>query len=232
MPTVKETLDAVEAAHKAMPFQKHPLWQGLSNCTFTKAQVCEFARQYGIIPLHNHNYHGRLYVLCPDPKWRARLAEVVYEEGTGQIYSNGIPHNQLYLNFGRGLGLSDDELWKADYCPEAIAFKTYFQDVCSHNIVEGIAAHMLGAEAQGPGFYAGMARRMKDAYGLDDKTVDFWVIHDEADEDHSGVGVELLAAFAKTDDDRKLVIKAAREMIEMTMLLYDGIMKRVNAIKN
>jgi len=232
MPSVAETLEAVEAAHREMPYREHPLWQGLSQCTFTKAQVCEFAKQFGIIPLHNHNYHGRLYVLCPNPKWRSRLAEVVYEEGTGKIYSNGLPHNELYLNFGRGLGLADDELWNADYCPAAIGFKAYFSDVCSHNIVEGIAAHMLGAEAQGPGFFAGMAKRMEKAYGLTRQTVDFWIIHDEADEDHSRVGVELLADFAKTDEDRKLVIKATREMVRMTMLLYDGILARMSAVEN
>ena len=232
MLSVEQTLEAVEAVHREMPYREHPLWQGLSQCTFSKPQVREFARQFGIIPLHNHNYHGRLYVLCPNPKWRSRLAEVVYEEGTGKIYSNGLPHNELYLNFGRGLGLSDDELWNPDYCPAAIAFKAYFSDVCSHNIVEGISAHMLGAEAQGPGFFAGMARRMQKAYDLTQQTVDFWIIHDEADEDHSRVGVELLADFAKTDEDRKLVVKSVREMVQMTWLLYDGILARMSAIKN
>lgn len=230
MPSVQETLDSIEAVHKKLPFEKHPLWAGLSEGTFTKTQVAEFAKQFGIIPLHNHNYHGRLYVLCPDPKWRAHIAEVVYEEGTGQIFSKGIPHNQLYINFGRGLGIPEKDMWEADYCSEAVAFKAYFQDVCSHNIIEGIAAHMLAAEAQGPGFFKGMARRMQKAYGLSDEAVDFWVIHDEADSEHSNVGVELLADFAKTDADRELVVKAAREMIEMTMLLYDGILKRVKAV--
>jgi pyrroloquinoline-quinone synthase len=230
MPTVQQTLDAIAGMHEEMPFQKHPLWAGLSEGTWSKPQLGEFAKQYGIIPLHNHNYHGRLYVLCPNPKWRAHLAEVVYEEGTGKIFSNGIPHNQLYLNFSRGLGIPDEDMWQASYCPEAVAFKCYFQDVCSHNIVEGIAAHMLASEAQGPGFFAGMARRMQKNYGLSQQAVDFWIIHDEADGEHSNVGVELLGDFAKTDQDRELVLKTAREMIEMSMLLYDGILARVKAL--
>ena len=230
MPSVKATLDAIAGMHKEMPFEKHPLWAGVSDGVFSKKQVGEFARQYGIIPLHNHNYHGRLYVLCPDPKWRARLAEVVYEEGTGKIFSKGIPHNQLYLNFSRGLGIRDEDMWQADYCAQAVAFKCYFQDVCSHDIVEGIAAHMLASEAQGPGFFSGMARRMRKNYGLSAKAVDFWVIHDEADSEHSSVGAELLGDFAKTDQDRERVIRTAREMIEMSMLLYDGILRRVKAL--
>jgi pyrroloquinoline-quinone synthase len=230
MPTVQETLDAIANMHKEMPFDKHPLWAGLYEGTLSKRQVGEFAKQFGIIPLHNHNYHGRLYVICPHPKWRSRLAEVVYEEGTGKLFSNGIPHNQLYLNFSRGLGIPDQEMWQADYCPEALAFKSYFKDICSHNIVEGVAAHMLASEAQGPGFFAPMARRMQKHYGLSDQAVAFWVIHDAADSDHSSVGVELLGDFAKTEEDRELVIKTARDMIEMSMLLYDGILNRVKAV--
>ena len=230
MPTVQETLGAIANMHKEMPFEKHPLWAGLYEGTFSKRQVGEFAKQFGIIPLHNHNYHGRQYVICPDPKWRSRLAEVVYEEGTGKLDSNGIPHNQLYLNFSRGLGIPDEEMWQPDYCAEALAFKSYFSDICSHNIIEGIAAHMLASEAQGPGFFAPMARRMQKHYGLSDQAVDFWVIHDAADSDHSSVGVELLGDFAKTQQDRELVIKTARGMIEMSMMLYDGILTRVKAV--
>lgn len=230
MLSVQETLDAIANMHKEMPFEKHPLWNGLYEGTFSKRQVGEFAKQYGIIPLHNHNYHGRLYVICPDPKWRARIAEVVYEEGTGKIFSNGVPHNQLYLNFSRGLGIPDDEMWHADYCREAVAFRTYFKDICSHNIVEGIAGHMLASEAQGPGFFAPMARRMQKHYGLSDQAVDFWVIHDAADSDHSSVGAELLGDFAKTQQERELVLKTARDMIEMSMLLYDGIFNRLKAV--
>ncbi len=167
MPTVEQTLAAVAKVHEAMPFQKHPLWDGLEKGSFSKKQVQEFARQYGIIPLHNHNYHGRLYVICPDPTWRARIAEVVYEEGTGRLFAKGVPHNSLYLNFGKGLGLPPEEMWRANYCPEAVAFKSYFLDVCGRNIVEGIASHMLAGEAQGPGFFKSMAGKMKASYDLE-----------------------------------------------------------------
>ncbi len=40
------------------------------------------------------------------------------------------------LNFGKGLGLPPEEMWRANYCPEAVAFKSYFLDVCGRNIVE------------------------------------------------------------------------------------------------
>lgn len=230
MLSVKETLKQVKKVHIDKPFFEHPLWAGLKKGTFSKKQVKEFARQFGIIPLHNHNYHGRLYVICPDHRWRSRIAEVVYEEGTGRLFAGGTPHNQLYLNFGADLGIKASEMWNADYCPEAIAFKTYFQDICGRNILEGISAHMLAGEAQGPGFFSSMAKQMKKSYGMTDKGIAFWVIHDEADEDHSSVGEELLADFATTDAERRQVIKTVNETVDMTFLLYDGIYKRMKAL--
>jgi len=230
MLTVEETLKQVAAVHAAKPFYEHPVWAGLEDGRFSKEQVKEFVRQFGIIPLHNHNYHGRLYVICPDHRWRARIAEVVYEEGTGRLFAGGIPHNELYLQVGADLGMKPEELWNADYCPEAIAFKTYFQDRCSHNIVEGISSHMLAGEAQGPGFFSRMAEGMKKHYGMTDKGVAFWVIHDVADADHSSVGKDLLADFANTEELRKLVVKTVRETVDMTFLLYDGIYRRMRAI--
>jgi len=229
MLSVQDTLAEVKRLHQALPFNTHPLWQGLVEGAFNLKQVQEFARQMGIIPLHNHNYHGRLYVICPDMAWRERIAEVVYEEGTGRLFANGIGHNKLYLQFGAGLGLSAKELLEAEYCREANAFKTFFIDRCSHNIIEGISSHMLAAEAQGPGLYMDLAARLKKDFNLSDEAVAFWVIHDVADTDHSSVGEDLLADFAKTEEDRHLVIKTVRETLEVTQLLYNGILNCVKA---
>lgn len=230
MLTVEQTLGAVRKAHEERPFYEHPMWSGLLQGSFNKEQVKEFVRQFGIIPLHNHNYHGRLYVNCPNPRWRARLAEVVYEEGTGRLYSDGTPHNRLYLDVGNDLGIGDEEMWAVPYCPEALSFRAYFQQMCERDPVDGISCHMLGAEAQGPGVFKRLAQRLKEIYGMTDKGVRFWVVHDEADEDHSGVGVELLEDFARTEAQRRRVIEVVNETIGMTFLLYDGIYRRMQAL--
>ena len=87
---VDKTLARIDEMHAQNRFWKQPMWQGLIEGTLSRPMVREFARQHGIIPLHNHNYHGRLYVVCPDPKWRERIAEVCYEEGTGRLYADGV----------------------------------------------------------------------------------------------------------------------------------------------
>ena len=229
--SVQQTLQKVRDIHKKKPFYEHPLWAGLLEGTFSKKQVQEFAKQFGIVPLHNHNYHGRLYVVCPDPKWRQMIAEVCYEEGTGRLYANGVPHNQLYFNFGEGLGLSRGQMLNVDYCPGAVAFKAYFTYMCGKNFLEGVACHMMGGEAQGPGVFSNIARTFQKRYGLSEKAVAFWKVHDVADEDHSGIGARLLSEFARTEGDRRLVVKVVQETVDMTFLLYDEIYRRAEAIR-
>ena len=147
------------------------MWKGLLDGTHTLPMLAEMAKQLSIIPLHNHNYHGRLYVICPDPEWRAKIAEVVYEEGTGRLFSNGVAHNELYYRFAEGVGVGREELRNTRYCAGALSFKQYFIQICSGNFTDGVAGHMLGAEAQGPGHYQQIADKLQEKFGLTDEQV-------------------------------------------------------------
>ena len=164
---------------------------------------------------------------CPDPRWRERIAEVVYEEGNGRLYANGVPHNQLYFRFGQGLGLSKDDLLNTDYCPGALGWQGWYAGMCRSTFLEAVSAHMLAAEAHGPGVFRFLAESLKKKFGLDDEAVAFWVVHDVADEDHSGIGKELLDEFAATDDDRARVLEIVQRTVDMTFYLYDGIYRLV-----
>ncbi len=228
--SVEETLEKIREIHKRWQFFEHPLWVGLLEGTFSKEQVREFARQFGIVPLHNHNYHGRLYVICPDPKWREKIAEVCYEEATGRLFADGVPHHQLYLDFGAGLGIGRDEMMNPVYGPGALAFKSYFIQMCGGSFLEGVAAHMLAGEAQGPGVFSKFARTLKRRFGLDDKAVAFWTVHDVADAEHSSIGGRLLNEFAPTEADRRRVIEVVESTVGITYLLYDDIYNRIRAI--
>ncbi len=226
------TLARIEEIHERRDFVERPLWKGLIEGTHSLPMVREMAKQLSIIPLHNHNYHGRLYIICPDPGWRARIAEVVYEEGTGRLFSNGIAHNELYFRFGEGVGVSRDEMLQTRYCAGVLAFKQYFIQTCSRNFVDGVAGHMLGAEAQGPGHYQQIADKLQEKFGLTDEQVSFWVIHDIADEDHTNIGRELLEQFATSKDDLERVVRVVDEMQQMMEMLDQSIWECMQCVED
>jgi pyrroloquinoline quinone (PQQ) biosynthesis protein C len=74
-----------------------------------------------------------------------------------------------------------------------------------------------------------LAKTFQRKFGLSDKAVAFWVIHDVADEDHSGIGKRLLDSFAKTEADRRKVLEIVRETLDMLFTMYDGIHREVEA---
>ena len=150
--SVDDTLDEVKKLLEQYAWANHPMWKSLIEGTVNIEQLREWVRQYGVFALHNHGYHGPLYVNCPDPKMRAMLAEVVYEEGTGLLYSNGKPHNEIWCQFGEAIGLTREEMWGAELCSGARALKAFLNDRCNNSFIEGVSALMLAGEAQVPGF--------------------------------------------------------------------------------
>ncbi|MGA0347216.1 MAG: TenA family transcriptional regulator [Alphaproteobacteria bacterium] len=223
--TNQEVLDSIARMHRDQPMYGHPLWTGMVEGRWNLEQTRYLCKQHGGIPLHNHNYHGNLYTICPDPEWREMIAEVAYEEATGRLFSDGVSHHKLYLNFAKGLGLKPEEMYDPPYCPGVIAFQAYFTNICRKTFLEGVAAHMLAGEAAIPGLYIQIAHKLQEKFGLDDEAVAYWVIHDSADEEHSDVGKKLLDQYATTDKERQLVIKTAKQMLDVQHLMYDDMLK-------
>jgi pyrroloquinoline quinone (PQQ) biosynthesis protein C len=221
--TTQDVLDRITEIHKEQPMYGHPLWVGMVEGTWNLEQTRYICKQHGGIPLHNHNYHGNLYVICPDPAWRELIAEVAYEESTGRLMSDGVSHHRLYLNFARGLGLQPEEMYDPPYCAGVAAFQAWFVHICSRTFLEGVAAHMLAGEAAIPGLYIRIAEQLKRKFGLNDEAVAYWVIHDSADEEHSDVGRRLLDQFATSEADRRLVLKTVKLMLDIQHLMYDDI---------
>jgi len=228
--TTQKVLDRINEIHKEMPMYGHPLWTGMVDGAWNWEQSRYVCQQHGGIPLHNHNYHGNLYTICPDPAWREMIAEVAYEEATGRLMSNGVSHHRLYLNYAKGMGMEPDEMYDPPYCGGVVAFQAYFTLICSKSFLEGVAAHMLAGEAAIPGLYIKIARKLQEQFELSDEAVAYWVIHDSADADHSAVDFKLLDQFATTEDDRRLVLKTVQQMIDVQHLMYDDIYKHAIAI--
>jgi pyrroloquinoline quinone (PQQ) biosynthesis protein C len=218
--TVLRQLDRI---HAAKPRKGHPLWIGLMEGKLSRSQVAIFLKQFSAIPLYNHNYHGPLYVNCPSPQWRARMAEVVYEEGAGKLFAGGVPHHELYLRMGEAFGISRQEMYDTEFCAGALAVRHYFENICRKSFLEGIAAISLGSEAQVPG----VAGRVSDAfvkhYGLTREQAAFYSVHEEADKDHSNLGLEILRDFAHSDADIDLVIRAVRDAVEVSWGMFEDI---------
>lgn len=224
------TLRAIEAIHRSKPRGAHTLWIALMKGGLSRRQVAVFLRQFSVVPLYNHNYHGPLYVSCPDARWRQRLANVVYEEGAGGLYAGGIPHYLLYLRVGEAFGVSAQEMYATEFCAGALAWRGYFENASRHSFLEGFATLALGGEAQVPGVSGRVSEAMIRHYGLTAEQAAFYTVHEDADRDHSGGALEFLQTFAHTPGDLAVVIEAVRGAVEVSWLLYQDIWRVVQEV--
>ncbi len=229
--TAKIVLEEIARIHKTTPTYGHPLWAGMLDDSLSLEQIRYFCQQHGAIPLHNHNYHGPLYVICPDPEWREEIAAVVYEEATGRLFADGVSHHRLYLDYAAAIGIPKAEMYATKFCAGVASFQAYFSHICGKTFLEGVSSHMLGGEAPIPGTYGRIAKRLQERFGLDDKGVAYWVVHDTADEDHAGVGVKLLDRFATTEGELQLVIDTVQTTVDVMHLMYDDIWAHMQNIE-
>lgn len=220
--TSQDVLKAVNEINEQSGRRAHPMWRALASGSLNLAQLRHLCKQHSIVPLHNHNYHGRLYVACPDAQWRERIAEVAYEEATGRLYADGVPHYRLYLDYAEAIGISNEEMWNVDYCASAIGLRLFLSDASSR-FVEGVAAGMLAGEAQVPGLFGEIAQSLQRKFGLDAKATAFWTVHDKADEDHSDAGREVLDRFVTTEAERQMVIDVVRQSNRVRALMFDEV---------
>ena len=229
-PNYDAALAEIDAIHRTKPRKTHPMWISLMKGELSRKQVAVFLRQFSIVPLYNHNYHGPLYINCPDALWRKRMAEVVYEEGAGGLFAGGVPHYQLYLRVGEAFGISPAEMYATQFCAGSLAFRAWFENICRRNFLEGFAALALGAEAQVPGVSGKVSEIMVKHYGLTPAQAAFYTVHEDADKDHSGGGREFLQTFARTEPEVRLAIEAVRGAVEISWLLYEDIHSQIKPL--
>ena len=138
-----------------------------------------------------------LHASCPFPEERIELAESLYEEETGRISGCNLPHPELFIRFGEGLGLARTEMTEAEPLPATAALIDWFElSTKQRSFIEGAAAMNLAAEGQVPGAFGPLARALEKHYGLTREQVAFWDVHEIADREHSDIGDHIVVRFA------------------------------------
>jgi pyrroloquinoline-quinone synthase len=115
-----------------MDKKNHGAFIHLTRPGLTRAQLTAHFR-------HEHQTYVRDFPVLlarvlgqgPPDDVRVRLAENIYEEQTGKL-SLGRPHPELFMVMMDGLGIDRRDLTKkGGLCPEAIAYRTFLDDVTS-----------------------------------------------------------------------------------------------------
>lgn len=190
---------------------KHPFYQAWQEGKLTLATLRCYAKQY----MHHVNafpcYISRIHSQSQDLKIRRILLEnLMDEEGV-----NGTAHPILWENFAKGLGIPDEEL-AVSPLPHTQNLLDTFNQLTTKNLASGLGA-LYAYERQIPNVAKTKIKGLKKFYGKDDpNTLEFFTVHQQADEWHSQEVEALIKALPPSE--QKQVEEAA---VEAAQALWD-----------
>jgi len=205
-------------------FGGHPLWHRIAEGGVDRAGIQQFAVQFFLQVREFPRAVSALHSACPYPEERRMLAESVYEEETGLISGCGLPHPELFILFGEGVGLPREAMTEGRPLPGTAALTDWFRESThERSFLEGAAAINLAAEGQVPGAFGPFARALEKHYGLSKPAVSFWDVHEIADQEHSDVGDHIVVTFADTTLLQDKVSLAVQTSLDRWWGFFDGI---------
>jgi pyrroloquinoline-quinone synthase len=210
------TLDEIVSERHML---QHPFYLMWNEGTLTRTMLREYAAEYYHQVHFFPTYVSATHSNCEDFEIRQMLLENLLEEEHGQ--NN---HPELWRRFAATLGISKEDLAERKFLPHTRASVRILSELARRkNAAEGIAA-LYAYESQIPEISTTKIDGLKKYYDLDTPgAIEFFAVHEHADEIHRTVTREALAKMCKSDEQKQAALDAAREAADAFNLLLDGV---------
>ena len=140
------------------------------------------------------------------------LYKLVARNLAGEMgYIREAEHHDLYVQFCAGLDIKREELLEHLPLASTVGAASTMGYYCRNSFEEGLGAFGLAVEMEVPGRPNGakvIHDGLKKHYGLSERTLEFWSIHVEAEEEHGENAVAVLSRCGQTDDQQALIRRA------------------------
>ena len=191
---------------------------------------------------HRQNTRQRNSVLklkvaanCPDWDTRLRIIGACTQEVIADHeHGHGKAHWQILEELGTHIGMTLEEIRAAvPIDTTQIAWAAWEGLMANRHWLEGIVANTCAERANVPGYGEGVMRdkgwfglerkRWGELFKLDNDKLDFFELHEEADIEHSDMGWQTIARFARELRMEDAVVEACRKNLLVWELYLNGI---------
>jgi pyrroloquinoline-quinone synthase len=211
--------DELRAAVESRHSRFHPYYQMWRDGTLKREAIAGWVQE------HYHFTHDIPWLNAVMP-CRVPYADVraAYQESIDEEMDPREPHVEILLRFGEAMGLDRAAVKRSKPLPTTQALLDWLY-ILSRNrsMVEVIAGAQVGIEAQAPAIFCELVQPLKQHYGCTDEQVGFFPTHVEADTEHGGRAYALVEKYARSEDQQRRAVLAAREGAEKRWLYIDGI---------
>jgi pyrroloquinoline-quinone synthase len=171
-------------------------------------------------------YIENLFFYCPLPKHKRRLLHNMYEEETGRI-SMTKNHVKLMQDFIRAIGVDDARRDAVQALPATQALIDYrmdaVKDPAKYHI--GAAAVTIASEGQNLETLGSESRDIlfERVYGLAEKDLLFFSVHQKEDIGHVQQGLDLVADMCMDEKTQSEALFAVSHTCGLFYDMYEGI---------
>jgi len=205
---------------------KHPFYKAWSAGLLSREDLRRYTCQYYHHVRAFPTYVAGIIANTDSPRLRSVLFENLKDE-------EGHPptHLDLWVDFGRSLGLTRGEMESSEIYPETRHFVDTFKHV-TRNCSASVGASALYAyESQIPAVAAEKIKGLgKYNYGPDLDTT-FFAVHEEADVRHTA-GLEQLISSASQPNEADKTHIAVHQVLNGWWGLLDGVLERSPELKD
>lgn len=228
--TTKDFFDQLDARIAKYDLLCHPFYQAWSKGTLTREDLQEYGQDY-----YHHveafpTYLAELGIRLEEGDLRrAVLANMADEKGTEDAFGEpSQSHAELWLDFVEGMG--GRKLNTHTPIPEVKNLISFFHAIASEGTAEEALASFYAYESQVPRVAKEKARGLKEMYGADDRTTNYFTLHTTADVFHSRVWRQQLGKrIASNPDAAEKALAAGESAAKSLWHALDGIEARRTA---
>ncbi len=215
------TLAQIDTNIAARSVLTHPFYQAWQRGALSPAALQDYAAQYYAHVAAFPRYLSALHAHTENADTRRALLQNLIDEEAGQP-----DHPELWLDFAEGIGASREAVTHAAPRPEAQLLVNTFMDICRHGSVAAGLAALYSYESQIPAIAETKMDGLRAFYGVDNpRALAYFVVHQEADVEHSRVERELLSHHL-SDADAADAPAASQAALEAVWGLLSGVCAR------
>lgn len=204
---------------------RDPLFDAIRSGRMSREGAKTWALQAMIVVSQFTRFISAIHANCPHRDAQALLAENLWEEhGRGRSERD---HLLLAKKLAKSLGASEEEIDNAAPLPETANYIDHCLKVAREgSFIEGLTAIGVGIEYYIPKFFGALAEGLCRHYGLRREDVEFLSVHVGEDEDHADRAMEMIEAYADTDEIKEKARQALLGVIEAKRRFAESLYSR------
>lgn len=176
---------------------RHPFYQAWSAGELAREDLKFYAEQYfhqvSQFPTYLTSLHSRL----PEGRMRRGVLANAYEEEC-----DGVAHSELWRQFAQGMGASESIEDQGAPIREVSELVETFRALARNAPVASVIGALFAYESQVPRIAAEKRSGLQRHYGADERTCEYFTVHEKADVHHAGVWRRMISEMVEGENAR------------------------------